>query len=290
MVYLLKMVIFHGELLNNQMVYSNERNLQKPRFTKNKYGFDMIWLFVSIRTNRNDKESLSTLSTKAQSGNSVHGERLLQGYEIVATPGCWTKAARCFLADRLSPSVPLHISPLRLGEAFVSHAWDGAFVAFAQAVFQASLASLFHIGKKLKPLVCFRSQLCSRLFSAVRFKLHARCFKPGNRRQISGFHSWSGAQRAQHLSVLRPKHFRALFWFLLIHYDSFFLFHGMSFLSFSCSQTCWRSLLEIRKKIRRKGSCTSCEPLQYVAVYIYIVCMYVFMFASYLFISKLYDI
>ena len=42
MVYLLKMVIFHGELLNNQMVYSNERNLQKPRFTKNKYGFDMI--------------------------------------------------------------------------------------------------------------------------------------------------------------------------------------------------------------------------------------------------------
>ena len=65
----------------------------------------MIWLFVSIRTNRNDKESLSTLSTKAQSGNSVHGERLLQGYEIVATPGCWTKAARCFLADRLSPAV-----------------------------------------------------------------------------------------------------------------------------------------------------------------------------------------
>ena len=109
------------------------------------------------------------------------------------------------------PSVPLHISPLRLGEAFVSHAWDGAFVAFAQAVFQASLASLFRIGKKLKPLVCFRSQLCSRLFSAVRFKLHARCFKPGNRRQISGFHSWSGAQRAQHLSVLRPKHFRAFF-------------------------------------------------------------------------------
>ena len=26
---------------------------------------------------------------------------------------------------------------LRLGEAFVSHAWDGGFVAFAQAVFQA---------------------------------------------------------------------------------------------------------------------------------------------------------
>lgn len=58
---------------------------------------DLTVCFDKNNRIQNDKESLST---EAQSyGNSVlNGERRLQGYEIVATPGCWTKAARCFLA------------------------------------------------------------------------------------------------------------------------------------------------------------------------------------------------